>query len=318
MKHGLLYWASLCFALVACGTDTGYLYEKRPVQQKDEGGSRPPFSLHPKPAPNDPPSPVPQPDAVPPIVLPDVPPIVPPVIPPAAPIVLTGDVKSALTGLPLSGVLVSLAAGPISVNSDLLGNFRISNVPVGAFNLSATLANYTTETVIGTAVSGINPPIHIVMSPVLAVGAIRVVLTWGAVPTDLDTHLFTTFDDQRKYHIFYMSKTGLNANLDVDDVTSFGPETLTIQDHTAGHYSYNVYDYTNGNVHLNTGSLATSGAVVKVYEGSSIIYTFTPTNTGREMTWHVFNIDFSAAGAMTLTPIDTYSSVNLDTTPIYP
>ena len=125
--------------------------------------------------------------------------------------------------------------------------------------------------------------------------------------TNLDTDMAATFF------------TGVVVAGNTGTLTTSYRATMTRNGVSGGNGTdYYRYDYTNGNVHLNTGSLATSGAVVKVYEGSSIIYTFTPTNTGREMTWHVFNIDFSAAGAMTLTPIDTYSSVNLDTTPIYP
>jgi hypothetical protein len=52
----------------------------------------------------------------------------------------------------------------------------------------------------------------------------RIVLTWGERPADLDSHI--TYPGN---HIFFRSKKGTDANLDVDDTTSFGPETITLE-----------------------------------------------------------------------------------------
>ena len=52
----------------------------------------------------------------------------------------------------------------------------------------------------------------------------RVILTWGSSPSDLDSHL-----EGPGYHVFYSNKTGKNAELDVDDTTSYGPETVTFR-----------------------------------------------------------------------------------------
>ena len=55
---------------------------------------------------------------------------------------------------------------------------------------------------------------------------LRVVLTWGKTPDDLDSHMIflaTTLLE---------NKTGTDAELDVDDTDSYGPETITLQKNT--------------------------------------------------------------------------------------
>ncbi|MBA4382487.1 MAG: hypothetical protein C0406_07975, partial [Sideroxydans sp.] len=55
----------------------------------------------------------------------------------------------------------------------------------------------------------------------------RIVLNWGELPSDLDSHLIFPSN-----HIYFNSKTGStssDAKLDVDDTTSYGPETITIE-----------------------------------------------------------------------------------------
>ena len=91
-------------------------------------------------------------------------------------------------------------------------------------------------------------------------------LTWGEEPRDLDSHLFTpeipgTYDTIA-YHVYYASPGNAQsapfADLDVDDVTSYGPEHITIWDEFPGTYSYAVYHYSG------TGTIVTSGAEVGV------------------------------------------------------
>ncbi|MCW8631650.1 hypothetical protein OQH38_16240, partial [Acinetobacter baumannii] len=62
------------------------------------------------------------------------------------------------------------------------------------------------------------------LSPVQTkLGSMRIVLTWGEKPLDLDSHL--NYSNQ---HIYWSNKEGHQANLDVDDRDSYGPETITI------------------------------------------------------------------------------------------
>jgi len=67
---------------------------------------------------------------------------------------------------------------------------------------------------------------NLVGNPHVTDGSVRFVLTWGYLPKDLDSHLFTP----NEQHIYFAQKAPYlaGANLDVDDTTSYGPETTTI------------------------------------------------------------------------------------------
>ena len=120
--------------------------------------------------------------------------------------------------------------------------------------------------------------------------SIRVVLNWGSTPSDLDSHLYADMNDGTSdYHIYYSSKTnGSIANLDVDDTSSYGPETVTVSYIGSGIYKYYVHDY-SGKSNTSSSNLKNSGAQVKVYLGGSAspAYTFYVPN-GLGTYWHVF------------------------------
>lgn len=62
------------------------------------------------------------------------------------------------------------------------------------------------------------------ISPAMtSLDGMRVVLSWGEKPFDLDSHLIFPGG-----HIYFDSKEGTDANLDVDDTDSYGSETVTI------------------------------------------------------------------------------------------
>lgn len=119
--------------------------------------------------------------------------------------------------------------------------------------------------------------------------SIRVVLTWGETPSDLDSHLYwKDSDGENGYHVYYSHKTETNANLDVDDTSSYGPETITITNITGGTYAYYVHDYSNRDDSSST-IMANSGAKIVVYMGSGATPAYTlyvPYGAGTS--WHVF------------------------------
>lgn len=66
-------------------------------------------------------------------------------------------------------------------------------------------------------------------------------------------------------HIYYNSPSYLNiANLDVDDTSSYGPETITLFTEKDGTYTYSVHDYTNRDS-KSSKALSNSSAKVKFY-----------------------------------------------------
>ena len=129
------------------------------------------------------------------------------------------------------------------------------------------------------------------LSPVMeSLDGMRVVLTWGQNPRDLDSHL--SFPGN---HIFFSSKTGSQANLDVDDTTSYGPETITIEKRKIGQrYVYAVHDYTNKSS-SRSQSLSKSKARVEVYVGQTLIRTYLSKPDKNATSWVVFGIDGEGA-----------------------
>ncbi len=124
-----------------------------------------------------------------------------------------------------------------------------------------------------------------VMSEELAEGEIRIVLEWGEYPSDLDAHLIGNDVDGNEVHVSFHDKETDVAELDVDDTTSYGPETITVKDNGAGEYTYVVDDFNS------TGDLGVSGATVKVYmPGQSAPKTYTVPEDIDSYTWIVFSI----------------------------
>lgn len=115
--------------------------------------------------------------------------------------------------------------------------------------------------------------------------SIRVVLTWGKHPNDLDSHLL-----YRDNHVFYKSKSGDKSSLDVDDTNSFGPETITIADRPDGErYVYAVVDFSNRAKAGSTG-LGRSGARVDLYIGQTLVRSYRPRKVAARA-WIPFIID---------------------------
>ncbi len=127
------------------------------------------------------------------------------------------------------------------------------------------------------------------ISPELEDGEIRIVLEWGATPTDLDTYVSGITSTGKSFNVFFGNKTYSEngeeiVNLDVDDTNGYGPETLTISD-TGSEFKYWVEDFTS------SGTMSESGATVKVYlpnQSSPEIYTVP---SGVNNVWEVFTYE---------------------------
>ena len=123
------------------------------------------------------------------------------------------------------------------------------------------------------------------LSPEVGEGEIRIVLTWGSSPTDLDSYAIGKSSSGRNFNINFSNKTIADiGNLDVDDTSSYGPETITITD-TGASFTYSVVDFRA------EGTMGSSGATVKVYlpgESSAKIFNI-PSGSG--LLWNVFKYE---------------------------
>nr|WP_234830709.1 tetratricopeptide repeat protein [Pectobacterium carotovorum] len=125
------------------------------------------------------------------------------------------------------------------------------------------------------------------ISPVMKnLDGMRIVLTWGEQPFDLDSHLIYPGN-----HVYFQHKKGRDANLDVDDTDSFGPETITIDKKRLGEsYIYAIHDYSNGDK-ANSLALSASSAKVFVYVGSSQVRSYSVPLNKTGNIWTVFRLN---------------------------
>lgn len=123
-------------------------------------------------------------------------------------------------------------------------------------------------------------------------GQLRIVLEWGELPTDLDSHLIGPTSSGSTFHIYYRDKVysengTIIADLDLDDVTSYGPETTTIYNPIEGEYTFYVYNYSG------SPSMSESGASIKVYSGDAnepkYVFNIPTDQTGRYWTVFTYN-----------------------------
>jgi hypothetical protein len=91
------------------------------------------------------------------------------------------------------------------------------------------------------------------------------------------------------FHIYYANLGDLSsspfAKLDVDDVTSFGPEIITINQFANGTYTYYVHHFSG------SSNISASGARVELnLDGQIFIYTPPSGGTGSGDNWYVFEL----------------------------
>jgi hypothetical protein len=215
--------------------------------------------------------------------------------------IVIGKVVDAVSGNPIGGATVNILATGLSGQTDGNGNFSIGGVPTGPKTLQTLASGYIVQTQPQHVTGGPNPSVTIALSPVLNADEIRIVLTWGVAPADLDAHLsgprcgFPT-----RFHVSYFDQQPVDyAQLDIDDTSSFGPETVTIRQSNgiwiAGEYVFWVHNFNS------TPEFGASAALVTVFQGASQIAQF-PVNQfpGASTTtadlWDVARITIDGAG----------------------
>ena len=89
-----------------------------------------------------------------------------------------------------------------------------------------------------------------------------------------------------------MNKQDIYGNdLDVDDTSSYGPETITIRELNNQTYKYFVVDYTNSSIYNgNSTEMSESGATVQVAFGQNITQVFHVPVNKQGVFWEVFEI----------------------------
>jgi hypothetical protein len=232
-----------------------------------------------------------------------------PLVPTAAPGGISGSIRNASTNaLITTAVTVELREGINTATGTTVrsvgtssGAYAFADVPAGVYTIVARGVGYAdgsrTGIVVGAGTTVTQQ--DVLLSP--SAGAARVVLTWGATPRDLDSHLTGPLPGSGSRFWVYFSSRGNCAAapfacLDTDKVSGFGPETMTLGQVTPGVYRYYVYDYTNRGDGSST-ALGLSTARVQFYVGSTLKQTFfVPSGAGNA--WEVFSWDGTTVTAL--------------------
>jgi hypothetical protein len=131
-----------------------------------------------------------------------------------------------------------------------------------------------------------------------------IILTWGAKPADLDSHLFLPTEGLDRVHVFHGNRGSATAvpfaALDTDDRNGYGPEIISVRRLFAGTYSYFVHNYT-GQTAGNT--IEASGATVTLNSALGTQSWFVPGTNPASATnsaWHVFDLVVATDGGLSL------------------
>lgn len=130
-------------------------------------------------------------------------------------------------------------------------------------------------------------------------------LVWGENPSDLDSHLWTphfSYPDSVLHHIYFGRRGNVDgppfADLDVDDVTSFGPEHVTIYEEYTGVYTYAIYHWGG------SGTIASSNASVSLLKPDGTVQSFSvPSDTagvGSHWWWWVCTVNGTTGEVTTI------------------
>lgn len=234
----------------------------------------------------------------------------------------SGQITDAVSGDPVSGVTLKLRSGwnapdeadvIKTLTTDEYGEFLYDTTTVfgviwglqsGCYSLTASKEDYATMRFnLIVLPNEVTENQNATISPVLSDDEYRIVLRWGETPRDLDSHYNAVTMSGRREHVYYSDMEGETANLDTDDTTSYGPETITVTgfEQLKNGFTYSVHDFTNEGYEYCT-ELSSSGAYVTLLHGSDEprIY-YVP--VGRDGTvWNVFSINRDG----TVTDLNTF------------
>lgn len=163
------------------------------------------------------------------------------------------------------------------------GVFSIAAMPYGTYTASIAANEYARILSRIDVGDNTESQVTIIATQNIAIDKARIVLSWGANPRDLDSHLLRFTNGNLDYRVFYGSPTAVDAQLDRDVTSGYGPETITINPmSTDKTYRYIVHHYSG------SSDIASSGAVVSLTYGNSSRSFYPPNEQGRY--WHVFDV----------------------------
>jgi hypothetical protein len=203
--------------------------------------------------------------------------------------------------------------------TDAAGNFIISLRRSSVATLTA-LAGTTLSNTLRVSTGATDSTLAACLALGQAGSVVTMKLTWGALPRDLDSYLFTPSGTR----VYFGSQGNLVAapfaNLDVDDTNSFGPEVMTLTKLMVGTYRYAINNYSG----QSSGLFSNASARVELNVPGRALELFVPPATGETSStdwWSLFEFDVDAACNIVIRRTGTFSAnpptVAASSTPVY-
>ena len=123
---------------------------------------------------------------------------------------VSGRVISAVNAQAIPGAQVCILSSNQCVTTNAQGNYSIPNVQAGNQTVRAAASGYTTLQQSANVPAGGTATVNFALSPTLGQGELRIVLTWGASPIDLDSHLW--LPPATPYHVYFVQPRQLQRS----------------------------------------------------------------------------------------------------------
>jgi len=223
---------------------------------------------------------------------------------------VSGVVVDAQSGIPIEAQ-VCMDAHCIQTNAN--GFYQFLNIASGYQIFEAQRSGFTPLQQGVAVVTGQNTTLNFALSPLLAEGELRIIVTWGTtqqwctqtaqgekcVDNDLDAHLWVPQSGGYE-HIYWDQRGNCDSEpfacLENDVHKGSGPETMLILPVQYGSYKFAVHNYADAyddvfGVPELAPHFPQSGAVVRVYDSRGLAATFTVPSSGQGLWWYVFNLN---------------------------
>jgi len=213
-------------------------------------------------------------------------------------------------GAPVSGGQIRADGvdytGTSSAVTDVAGNFVIAVRNNGVATLVGQ-GNGLASNTLRAGPYGADAQIQACMGLGQTGAGVTMKLTWGGVPSDLDSHLYAPDGT----HVYFGSRGALltapYANLDVDDTSSYGPEVITITRLMVGSYAYAVHNFSG----QSRGFIGVSGARLEFTLPGRALELLTPPSSGESAQtawWRVLQFDVDSHCNVSVNRTNAFSS----------
>jgi hypothetical protein len=212
------------------------------------------------------------------------------------------------TGGALAQVRVCVVGTSRCATTAANGQYTLGGVAAGSRTLRFTRAGHAALDVPLVLRAGQRATPRTAMVPALADGELRIVLSWGATPVDLDSYLWVP-RGTGTYRIEPGQRGSLQrfpfAVLQREDNDGYGPEHIYVNQMQTGRSTFAVFNY-SAHERPSSPPLAGSGAVVEVYDRSGLRGRFVAPASGTGKWWTVFRY---VGSSRTLTAVNTLGNV---------